>query len=94
MSNIEIYLAQKKKRIIYTSMCSLFFLPALALMVFGQGAYVMGVPANKISMVMQVIGVAFLFLSQMYTKCPSCKKIPGNGWHVKSCKKCGETLHK
>lgn len=92
MNHIELFADQNKKRIIYTLIILLFWIPAIALRYLGDDLYVFHIRADIIATALQVISLPFVFLCVKNIKCPACKKNAGGGWNIKACKNCGEKL--
>ena len=80
---------RKQKRIICAVIFMVFMLPALAIQLYFEPAYLLGVRADIVTLALQSIGLIFVFLGLKYSKCPSCNQNAGNGWSVVECNKCG-----
>ncbi|RYG17137.1 MAG: hypothetical protein EOO07_11740 [Chitinophagaceae bacterium] len=92
MNHIEIFFENKKKRIIFTAILLVFWVPALAIRFFSHDMYILHMRADMVATVLQIVGLPFIFLSMKYLKCPACKENAGSGWDIKKCKNCGELL--
>jgi hypothetical protein len=86
MSYIDDFKLVNKKRKIYTALCLVFWIPAMALGEIYDPA------PREIILLLKIIGVAFILMAVFKHKCPKCKKTPGWGWYVENCKSCGEPL--
>ena len=72
-----------------------FMLPALAIQLYFEPAYLLGIRADIVTLALQSIGLIFVFIGLKYSKCPSYNQNAGNagnagnGWSVVECSKCG-----
>ena len=92
MSNIDVFLEQKKKRILFTALFFALWVPALAIRYLGDDMYIFHIRADIFATALQIVGLPFIFLSMKYIKCPACKESAGSGWNIRECKNCGEKL--
>jgi len=78
----------QKKRIIYTVLALIFWVPPLLLK---EHFSMFGELQKIIPLIMQGIGIIFILMVIKYSRCKECGKIQ-SGWNVKSCSKCGVNL--
>jgi len=90
MESIKLeFKSRKQKRIICTVIFMIFWLPALAIQLYFDQTYLLGIRSDIVTLALQAVGLIFIFLGFKYSKCPSCNKNAGNGWKVIECNKCG-----
>jgi len=75
----------QKNRIIYTVLALIFWVPPLLLK---EHFTAFGEFQKIIPLVMQGIGLVFIFMVVKHSRCNECGKIQ-NGWNLKKCSKCG-----
>ena len=78
----------QKKRIIYTALALIFWVPPLLLK---EHFTMFGELQNIIPLIMKGIGIIFIVMVVKNSRCHECGKIQ-SGWNVKSCSKCGESF--
>lgn len=87
----EKYKELKLKAIIFTIIFIVLTLPRLFMGFTGTDS-VLGL-TYEAALIPQAVGLVIYcyFFFRVY-KCPNCKKYPGNGWSLKSCKSCSVGL--
>jgi len=86
VSYVDDFKVINKKRKIYSALFLTLWVPA---MVLGE---LYDPDPHIITLSLKGIGLVFIILAVIKYKCPKCNKTPSWGWHVESCKSCGEPL--
>jgi hypothetical protein len=81
-----------QKRIICAVIFMIFVLPAIAIQLYFEPSYLLGIRANIVTLALQSVGFICALLAVKYSKCPACNQYTGNGWSVIKCSKCGIKL--
>lgn len=92
MSNIEIFSEQKKKRVLFTAIFLLLWIPACVIRLFFGDTYIFHIRGDIIATAFQVAGLPFIFISLRYGKCPKCQENAMTNWNPDKCKHCDEPL--
>ncbi|QFU22694.1 hypothetical protein FM038_011360 [Shewanella eurypsychrophilus] len=99
MDIIETFSQQKKNRVKYTVLALILWVPALLIQYYKEPIADMFAQSSLFSiylqlfaLLLQAVGMVFIFLTHKNSKCPACTKLAGSGWKIEECKSCGQKL--
>jgi hypothetical protein len=92
MDFVEKFQIQHKKRIMYSLIAMAFWIPALIINYYDLTFSILPLRTDYFALIIQSIGLVFIFLAYYQSFCPSCNKLAGSGWKIDKCKKCGVKL--